>query len=337
MNRNYILLVVLGIVLFSCQSSPFDVDVSDIEISQKIIRLDQEVFHSPLDSIPELHTYLIEEFENMYPEYFEKILLLGNSSDTSHYNNLGLFKNNAVWMDVQHQIDSVFMDDAMLRNKIHEAFKRYHYYFPGKTIPDIYFLNTGYNYNVYPKGDELGIGLEWYLGFDNSIIRAMPPDKFPNYMKRRMTPKYLLSNLMRGQLMVEFQNCIQSDKLINQCVFFGKIGFVLNALLPDEPEYVLYSYQEQELDWCYEHEFEIWRTILTENILYSEDRKQLVRFTGEAPFTQGFPEESPGRIGFFIGKQMVKDYMEKYPETTLEQLLCKVDDMKILKAYKPNK
>ena len=337
MIQNFVLLATLSIVLFSCHSSPFDVDVSSIEIDQKYIRLDQEVFHSALDSTPELHGYLMEEFPVMYKEYFEKILLLGNSADTSSFGNLDLFKNNEVWLDVQGQIDSVFMNDGLLRKDIHNAFKHYRYYFPEREIPDIYFMNSGYNYNVYPNTSDLGIGLEWYLGFENSIIQAMPPDKFPNYLKRRMNRDFLVSNLMRGQLMVEFQDCVQGNKLINQCLFFGKIGYALNAMLPNEPEYLQFSYHENELEWCYDNEFEIWRTILKEDILYSDDRKQLVRFTGEAPFTQGFSEESPGRIGVFIGKQMVKDYMDRYPETELEDLLCKIEDMQILKNYKPQK
>ena len=198
-------------------------------------------------------------------------------------------------------------------------------------------MNSGYNYNVYPTGNELGLGLEWYLGYNNPIIQSLPPDKFPNYLKKRMSSEYLLSNLMRGLLMVEFQDCLQDNKLINQCIFFGKVGYVLNVLLPNEPEEFQYSFQPEELTWCYNNEFEIWRTIIKEDILYSDDRKQLVRFTGEAPFTQGFPEESPGRLGFFIGKQIVKDYMEKHPETSLEKLLCGVNDMQILKNYKPER
>lgn len=337
MIRNYIFLAALGIVLFSCQSSPFDIDISHVNSNQRIIRLDQELFHSALDSTPELHNYLLEEFPAMYSEYFERILLLGDSRDTTSLYNLDYFVKNQVWLDVQNQIDSLFADDAQLRIEITDAFKHYKYYFPNNDIPNVYFMNTGFNYNVYPNGNELGIGLEWYLGYENQIIQGMPPDKFPDYIKKRMDKEYLLSNLMRGQLMVEFQDCVQANKLVNQFIFFGKISYVLNALLPDEPEYVQYGYLPQELDWCYDNEFEIWKTILKEEILYSDDRKQLVRFTGEAPFTQGFPEESPGRIGFFIGKQMVKDFMDKNPEINLADLICSTNDMHILKTYKPKK
>jgi hypothetical protein len=59
-------------------------------------------------------------------------------------------------------------------------------------------------------------------------------------------------------------------------------------------------------------------------------------FTNDAPSTMEFGEGSPGFISLFIGRQIIKTYMEKNPETDIKTLL-NLDGKKILSAskYKP--
>jgi hypothetical protein len=47
-------------------------------------------------------------------------------------------------------------------------------------------------------------------------------------------------------------------------------------------------------------------------------------------------DNSPGYISLFVGKRIVETYMEKFPETSLQQLL-EVDNRKVyeLSKYKP--
>ena len=54
----------------------------------------------------------------------------------------------------------------------------------------------------------------------------------------------------------------------------------------------------------------------------------------EGPFSAGLPQESPDRMGQFLGYQMVKKYMEK-EGITLDELV-KVPYNTILQSYKPN-
>ena len=58
---------------------------------------------------------------------------------------------------------------------------------------------------------------------------------------------------------------------------------------------------------------------------------------GEAPFIQGFPDGSPGRIGHWLGWQIVKAYMEKNPTISIEKLMTHNNAQKLLNEskYKP--
>ena len=55
---------------------------------------------------------------------------------------------------------------------------------------------------------------------------------------------------------------------------------------------------------------------------------------GESPFIQGFPEGSPGRIGHWIGWQIVKAYMNKNPTITVLQLMNNNNAQELLNKSK---
>ena len=64
-----------------------------------------------------------------------------------------------------------------------------------------------------------------------------------------------------------------------------------------------------------------------------------MKYTSDGPFTSAFSKESAPRIGYWMGWQIIKQYMKNNPDVTLEQLMNETDAEKILKMakYKPGK
>jgi len=56
--------------------------------------------------------------------------------------------------------------------------------------------------------------------------------------------------------------------------------------------------------------------------------------TGEGPFTSAISKDCPPGIAKWIGWQIVKSYMEKNENVTLEQLMNEKDAQKILSKSK---
>jgi uncharacterized protein YjaZ len=75
--------------------------------------------------------------------------------------------------------------------------------------------------------------------------------------------------------------------------------------------------------------------------LFDADPKLPNRFINPAPFTKfymGFDNETPGRLGQWLGWQIVRSYMEHNDKVTLQQMLAM--DAKIIfdnSKYKPAK
>jgi hypothetical protein len=79
--------------------------------------------------------------------------------------------------------------------------------------------------------------------------------------------------------------------------------------------------------------------MVDQEALYSTSTKEINRYCDEHPFTPGYPRESPGRLGNWIGWQIVKAYMAKHAELSMEDLFKLKDPQKFLSesGYRPPK
>ena len=83
------------------------------------------------------------------------------------------------------------------------------------------------------------------------------------------------------------------------------------------------GYNKSEYNWALANENYIWRYFIEKELLFSTDAKLGERFINPAPFSKFYLEldnESPGRIGQFIGWQIVNSYMQNN-EVSLQQML----------------
>lgn len=76
----------------------------------------------------------------------------------------------------------------------------------------------------------------------------------------------------------------------------------------------------------------MWLHLVEKKMLYSSNRMDIIRYINDGPYTSGFPTESPARTGIWIGWQIVRQYMDKHPETTLPELMNNIDYQGILNA-----
>ena len=123
-------------------------------------------------------------------------------------------------------------------------------------------------------------------------------------------------------------------------VYNGKELYLKDLLLPDYSDAEKIGYAPEQIKWCEENESYMWRYFVEEEMLYSADQKLITRFINPAPFSKFYLEidnESPGRVGSWIGWQMVRSYMENN-KVSVEDLL-KADTKEIFtkSKYKPKK
>lgn len=333
LSRMFFLLSVL--LLVGCQSDRLKVDVSDVKVDVRTSRLDQDLFHASERDFKKLNSKLATTYGEFYQYYLEDIIAIGSPEDPMIEVHLERFATDANWQEVQSQIDKVFAEMESYNKEIESAFQYHRFYFPEDEIPEIVYYNSGFNVGVYPAENYLGIGLEWFLGPESPVIQRLAPESFPQYFKDKLRPAYLVNNAIKGWLMVKHQNLLGKEDLLNLMIFHGKIMYMLDALFPEVNDEIKINYTTEELEWCRANEYNMWAHLVDADVLYSANRKDLAGFINDGPFTPAFQQGSPARTGMWMGWQIMRQYMDKNPGVSLQQMLREDNPQKILKYYKP--
>ncbi|MBK9420700.1 MAG: hypothetical protein IPN44_06575 [Flavobacteriales bacterium] len=301
----------------------------------KIERLDQDLFHSVDDTTGNFNLRLYAKYGEFYRLYVEQVLQAAPFNDPRLPIALGRFVHDPVWARVQQTADSVLGDMAGQQAEFNSAFSRLKAEFPDSLTPRIIAFNSGFNYGVLPTDSVLGFGVEWFVGRNSPVVQYLSPDVFPQYRKDRMRPEMLVPSVVKGWLQVHYTRDVRGEDLLTNFIVIGKVMALLDHLLPQTDATLKFAFTPQQLKWCEDNEFTIWKAVVAQELLYSKDPKQIDRFMNDGPFTPGMPRESPAHIGEWIGYRMVDSYMREHPEVTFAQLFALRDPQAILKTYKP--
>jgi hypothetical protein len=116
----------------------------------------------------------------------------------------------------------------------------------------------------------------------------------------------------------------------------GKHWFLLDHFLPDAHDSIKTGYSGAQVKWLNENEGNVWGYIIKNENLYSVEPPTIQTYIGEAPFTQGMPESSPGNLGQWIGWRIVQQYADKNKEMRIQQILAAAPKLIFEEAkYKP--
>ncbi len=151
-----------------------------------------------------------------------------------------------------------------------------------------------------------------------------------------MTPE-AIPVVILSQLLYEHSHAMNSERLLEQIIYHGKIMYILSELLQGYNEENIIGYDTKQIKWCQKYEKEIWTLIVEQKHLFSSDLMLINKYINPAPFTTPVSQESPGKLGVWVGWQIVKSYMKNNSKTDLKTLFFNADAASILEksAYKP--
>lgn len=306
-----------------------------MQLEVRIGRLDRDLFHAAPDSMNAASLRAYADYGEFYRIYIEEVLQGAPLEDPRLPLVLNSFVHDPDWRAAQDAVDSVLGDLEPQRADFEEAFKRLKVLFPDSLTPRIVTFNSGYNYGIFPTDSVLGIGVEWFIGKEQPVIGLLAPEAFPQFVKERMVPEMLVPSAVKGWLLVHYTRDIAGADLLTNLVETGKVMALLDAVLPETETHLKFAFSKEHLAWCEEHEYDIWKDIVSKDQLFSKKNEDIGRLMNDGPFTSDLPRESPGHIGEWIGYRMVRAYMDANPKTTFAQLFALEDPRVILQHYKP--
>jgi len=116
----------------------------------------------------------------------------------------------------------------------------------------------------------------------------------------------------------------------------GKSYYLLSKLLPCTSENILIGYTEEEWKESFENDAIIWANFVENKLLYETNHQMKQKFLGERPNVYEIGEKCPGRIGRWLGWQIVKSYVDQ-TGVSVQGLMNETDANKLFSAskYKP--
>lgn len=324
----------LLIFFSSCGNDPLDVDVSAVEVDLDVKHFEKDLFDYKTSITLKNIDALKIKYDDFLERFTENIISIGSINDPAIAYLLNKFVNDSDIKNVKKDVDSLYLDFTDYQIQLEDGFKHYKYYFPKKKIPKIITYLSGLNYAVVIDSNYLGIGLDMFLGANYQSYKQLG---LPQYKTNLMTNKHLVLGVMLGFLSTEFELKEQNSDILTEMVYQGKLLYLLDALFPKMNEELKIGYSEQQLEWCEDNEKDIWFHFIDKELLYNKETKEVVKYMGEAPFTQGFPEGSPGRVGHWVGWNIVKAYMKSNSTISVRELMMETSAQKILNQskYKP--
>jgi hypothetical protein len=311
-----------------------DTDAEESRLSLPVLRFEEDLFGVKKENFTADTQKLHQKYRSFFYLFTEKIIKVGGPESALLRENLLGFLNDPDILSVKSEVKKQFPELTEEQKKLELGFSRFHELFPDSVIPQLVTMLSGFNYNIALSDSALAIGLDMYLG---ETCRYYELLAIPKYKVRNMTRKQLVPDAIRGYLLGNFEMKSPVEDLISWMIYHGKILYLAEQLLPESEEQSIFGSTEAQLNWCKEHEGKIWGHFIDRKLFYSTDFKDQVNYINDGPFTPGFPEESPARIGVWLGWQLVKSYMEKNGNTSIPQLMKLQDAHQIFNksGYKP--
>lgn len=318
--RFFIIVFLILLTLTSCSSNNNEVvDVSGIDVGFLVNRYEVDFYRANQGSLPLL--------KNKYPYLFPR----------SFSDSLAISKmSNKEELDLFNETQKLYSDISDLGLELMSLFKHIKYYNPKFKSPNITTMISDIDYDsrVIYADSLLLISLDVYLGKEHEF--------YSDY------PKYIKENNTKENIIVDIANSISENQIlpitsrsfIGKMVYEGKKMYLLDLYLPTISDKLKIGFLDQKLAWAVTNEEDIWKYFIERKLLFSTDTKLNKRFLDNAPFSKFYLEndnQSPGRIGVWLGWQIVRSYMQNN-DVSLQQLL-KINELDLYKKskYKPRK
>ncbi len=328
-------------IISACNSTNHKVkpDISHIQVPIKIKRFEQALFS--IDSTN--YQAKIELLKGEYPEFFSlfvgDLMNFGNANDPQkRYQDVLL--DFVTEPDIKSLYDSTLLkypDLGGYESEIAEAFRYFKHYYPDHSVPQVISHISAFGPAAFTYDTTLiGVNLDNFLGKDFEFYAATNK---PNYIRRRFEAEYIAPSAMKVFAQGLYEKDPNKSELIDEMVYQGKIIYFLERMMPDTPDSLITNYSGDHLDWLTEHEAQIWAFLIENELLYSKEYRKYSKFINDGPNTPGLPIESPGNVGAWVGWQIVRTFMEKYPDTALDALMEMKSGQEMLQKsrYKPER
>ncbi|TXI67675.1 MAG: gliding motility lipoprotein GldB [Flavobacterium sp.] len=316
-----LLFALVAISLFSCkEESKVEEAVAKIPVEFKVERFDRIFWTSKPEDLQKVKA----QYPYFFPSHIPDSILINKLKDP-------LLKE--LYSEVQMQYPEL----GKIETDLEKLFAHVQYYFPKYKTPRVITLinEVDTDGRVFYTDTLALISLDCYLGKDHRFYVDFPEFKKPEMERNQILPN-LVTSFCYGKI------ASPTDRtLLSAMIYYGKELYMKDKLIPEYSDADKIGYTDMQIKFCQENEYYMWSNLVENKLLFDSNPKNELRFIKPAPFSRFYIEidnQTPGRVGQWLGWQIVRSYMENNEDITLEQLLA-MDAKTIFdnSKYKPKK
>ena len=307
---------------WGCNNKGNDPDVSGIKVDIRLERFERSFFAIDTNHIAQGLIKTHGELPDFYPDFMQNILgVSGNPADTT---TLSVTRNILrSYGSFAADLEKKFNNTSSLEKELKNDFRYVKYYFPDYKIPVLVtYVGPLDAPGVALTRNRIAVGLQQYAGKDFQGYQANEVQQmYPAYISRRFDAVYIPANCVKAVADDLFPDKSAGKPLIEQMIEKGKQWWLLDKLMPTTADSLKSGYTQKQLKWCIENEGLIWNYFVTSENLESIEPDVIQNYIGESPTTQGMPQVSPGNIGQWVGRQIVRKFAAENSSLSLAEIM----------------
>jgi gliding motility-associated lipoprotein GldB len=330
-NRFFFTATLVAILFSSCKKTAadceLDPDILDRDMSLTITKLEDEFFQAETEQD---FLYLMDKYPEFTKSYLEADLY---GSKDSLAKELFLAHQDPGLRALYDSVKVEFSDISDIEKELENALKYIQFYFPDFKVPKVYTFASGFGSDLLVSEEMIVIGLDYFLPADH----AFQPD-LPRYMAVRYEKPYLVPMIVLA-ISSRYNSTDPSDNtLLSEMIYYGKAYHFVKAIMPCTSDQFIIGYTPEEIAECFRNEEFIWAHFVENELLYQTNPFEIRKYIGEAPFTDAISTNAPGRLGRWLGWNIVDDY-QMNQEVDLPVLMMEFDAEKIFRqsGYRPRR
>lgn len=332
------LLPVAGLFLGGCEgeNTRHSPDVSDIAVQVQVRRFEQDLFALDTARLQDGLQQLALKYPDFLPFFLNEIAHDRSNPNESPQQAITGFALAAPVRRLNDSCQAAYSDLKWLEGDLKPMLQYYRYYFPDRSPPRFVTAVTEFFADAYAVNDSLVmIGLDMFMG---ESFSGYNPDDFPQYLRRQFRKEYITTKIALA-LSSRLAGPPSGERILDYMINNGKILYIVDALLPAVPDSLKMGYTRAQMEGCYANEAEVWARLLDMKVLYQPLSNKNQKIVTPSPWADNVFQEAPGEIGNWVGWQIVKAYMRRYPETSFKELLNLRDAQQFLEKakYKPKR
>jgi len=232
------------------------------------------------------------------------------------------------------ETEAEFKDTKKLQGELKQLFQHVRYYFPAFRVPPVKTFVSGLSQDMFVNDSLMVISLDFFVGPKASYRPNMPA-----YILRRYTPAHLLPTAALAISSKYNKHELTNQTMLSEMVQYGKSLYFAEKVLPCTPDSTIIGFTSKEMAGVAFNEGKVWAHFLEKNLLYNTNPLIIQKYVGERPDIPEIDKTAPGRIGVWVGWQIVRKYMAEHPSVTLAQLMADKNAQHILteSRYRPKR